>query len=312
MARKPRLHVAGGLYHVTLRGNHRQSIFFCDSDRTALESFVADSVTRHAARVHAYCWMTNHIHLLVQVSVDPLGRIMQRIGTRYARFVQRRVDTTGHLFERRYHALLVDSDRYLLTLVRYIHMNPVRGGLVVDAAEYPWSSHRCYLGSESRPWLITDLALGMLATSPGAARAAYRDRLMAEQPGGVPSPLTGRGGSDPRVLGDDDFLARLPQPTGSRAAGVTLDDLVRRACEKFSVTPSDLASRSRARTLNRVRTIILRQALDERVASCSEVARRFGRSVAALSRSADRARKKAAEADIAPAAPCASELVPGA
>jgi len=89
--RRPRLHVPGGFYHVTLRGNHRQDIFFSDEDRFRLERYVATALEQVGARTHAYCWMTNHIHLLIQVADTPLGAFMQRIGTRYARAVQARV-----------------------------------------------------------------------------------------------------------------------------------------------------------------------------------------------------------------------------
>jgi len=291
MARKARLHVPGGLYHVTLRGNHRQPIFLADSDRTALESFVADAIRRHDARVHAFCWMTNHIHLLVQVATEPLGRVMQRIGTRHARFVQRRVETTGHLFERRYHALLVDSERYLLALVRYIHLNPVRGGLVAEPAAYPWSSHRCYLGLETRPWLTTERTLGMLAADPVAARTAYRKYVAEAAAGPIVSPFADRTRCDGRILGDDGFRDQLPAPACDTSPSVTLDELIARTCEEFSVAPALVLSASRARALNRVRTIILLRALEGRIANCSEVARRFGRSAAALSQSARRARQ---------------------
>ena len=112
MPRPPRIHVGGGFYHVTLRGNHAQPIFFQPADRVTLESIVADTIPRCGARVHAYCWMTNHIHLLVQVGEIPLGRVILRIASRYARTVQARLYTTGHLFERRYHSVLVDADAY--------------------------------------------------------------------------------------------------------------------------------------------------------------------------------------------------------
>ena len=90
MTRRPRLHVPGGLYHVTLRGNHQQAIFEHDSDSDRLDSIVADSCARDGVQVHAYCWMTNHIHALVEVGEIPLGRFMQRVASQYARFLQRR------------------------------------------------------------------------------------------------------------------------------------------------------------------------------------------------------------------------------
>ena len=146
MPRLPRLHVAGGFYHVTLRGNHREPLFGSDSDRRVLNSIVAESIERDRARVHIVCWMTNHLHLLMQVADAPLGKVMQRIAMRYSRYRHRRLKTTGHLFERRYQAKLVDMDSYAIALLRYIHLNPVVASIVPDPAEYPWSSYRAYLG----------------------------------------------------------------------------------------------------------------------------------------------------------------------
>jgi REP element-mobilizing transposase RayT len=119
MSRLPRLHAPGSIYQVTARGNHRQDIFFKRSDRQALDEIMAHALERTGARVHAYCWMTNHLHLLAQVGTLPLGSLMQRVQSRFARFVQKGISTTGHLFENRYHALLVDADSYFVELLRY-------------------------------------------------------------------------------------------------------------------------------------------------------------------------------------------------
>ena len=132
--RKPRLHIPAAFYHVTLRGNHRQDIFFTADDRILLNAIVAEVIAGYGARLHAYCWMTNHTHMLIQVGDVPLGRIMLRIASRYARQIQARFRTTGHLFERRYHAVLVDVDSYLLELLRYIHLNPIRAQVCVRFA----------------------------------------------------------------------------------------------------------------------------------------------------------------------------------
>ena len=153
MPRLPRLHVPGGLYHVILRGNHQQRIFDRDTDYYALEDLLARALARYDARVHAYCWMANHVHLAAQVGDARLGRLIQAVSSVYARRKQRAVQTTGHFFERRYRATLVDNDAYWLALVRYVHRNPVEAGIVSDPADYPWSSHRCYLGRSRRDWL---------------------------------------------------------------------------------------------------------------------------------------------------------------
>lgn len=109
MPRRPRLHVPGGFCHVTLRSNHRRDIFFRPEDRQQLDTIAGEVIERFKSRLHAYCWMTNDIHALVQVRDTPLGTLIRRIAGRYARTVQRRFQTTGHLFERRYPALLVDA-----------------------------------------------------------------------------------------------------------------------------------------------------------------------------------------------------------
>jgi putative transposase len=290
MARRPRIHVQGGLYHVTLRGNHRQSIFATDTDRRAFESFLAHAQPRFEVRLHAYCWMTNHIHLLAEVGEPPLGRLMQNVASRYARFVQRRAGTTGHLFERRYHAVLVDSERYLVELLRYIHLNPVRGGLVAHPDDYAWSSHRCYLGLAARPWLTTDVALSRLAGNPVDARKTYAELIGSALQAGMTSPLaTPR--EDVRVLGTVPAGRGTPAGTSTPRTATTLEKLIDAACRESGLSLVELASPSRARRVNRVRILILERALAGRVATCSDVARRFGRSAAALSQAASRARR---------------------
>src|SRR5688500_17648376 len=124
MPRLPRLHVPGGCYHVILRGNHREPLFGSTADRDRLAALVAEALLAHNARVHAFCWMTNHLHALVQISDRPLGKLVQRIAVRYAKHRHRQMRTSGHLFERRYRAWLIDADAYFLTLLRYIHLNP--------------------------------------------------------------------------------------------------------------------------------------------------------------------------------------------
>ncbi len=117
MARKPRLHVAGGLYHVMLRGNGGQAIFFADADRYHLYLLLQEGIERYGHRVHGFCCMSNHIHLAVQVADIPLAKIMQNLSFRYTRWINQRKKRVGHLFQGRYKAILVDAEGYLLQLV---------------------------------------------------------------------------------------------------------------------------------------------------------------------------------------------------
>ena len=278
MARRLRLHVPGGFYHVTLRGNHQQPIFFSDSDRDLLDGVVAEAIEKLAARVHAYCWMTNHLHMLVQISDAPLGLLVLRIASRYARAVQTLLDTTGHLFERRYHAVLVDADAYLTTLVRYIHLNPVRAGLVSDPAAYPWSSHRVYLGSCQRHWVTTEFTMRLLANRPENTASRYRELM-----GSTERCQWGQGElkpnrNQPQVLGSDDFASRIKSKDFRPRSYQSLDDLIRLCSERFQVTPEMLASSNRAPILFVARAWLGHEALAGRIASVSAVARRLNRS----------------------------------
>lgn len=140
MARKPRIHYPGAFYHVMLRGNDGQVIFFDDSDRCRFYLLIQEGISRFRYRVHAFCCMGNHIHLTIQVSEIPLSRIIQNLSFRYTRWINRKYGRIGHLFQGRYKAILVDADIYLAQLVRYIHLNPVRGRLVMNPEDFSWSA----------------------------------------------------------------------------------------------------------------------------------------------------------------------------
>jgi putative transposase len=174
MPRQLRVHVPGGFYHVTLRGNHQQGIFIDEGDQRLLNKIVSRAVAAADARLHAYCWMSNHLHLLLQVDQQPLATPMRTIGCEFAREMQKKLGITGHFFERRYHASLVDVDSYFLALIRYIHLNPVEAGIVRQVGEYPWSSHHVYVGSRHEPWVTTEFALAMFGRNRTSALQAYR------------------------------------------------------------------------------------------------------------------------------------------
>jgi putative transposase len=278
MPRKPRLHVPGGLYHAILRGNHRQVIFQDEGDHLTFEDILATALSRYAAGLHAYCWMPNHVHLAVQVGEAPLGRLMQLLASRYARRKQREIPTTGHLFERRYRAKLVQTDRYLLALVRYIHLNPVRAGLTADPAAYRWSSHRAYMGLAPTGRLLVEPALDLLAGSRVVAAGAYL-KYMGEDPS--PDELVHIHPSmhPPRREG-----VAQPLPTGEpEATSRDLEAIVLEVAGEFGVADAAIRSDRRLHVLVRARTEIARRALREGVATLSQVATRLGRSPSTLS-----------------------------
>jgi REP element-mobilizing transposase RayT len=282
--RKPRLHVPAAYYHVTLRGNHRQEIFFSAEDRALLNDIVADVIPHYGARLHAYCWMTNHVHMLVQVGDTPLGRIMLRIASRYARELQAKFHTTGHLFERRYHAVLVDEDAYLLELVRYIHLNPVRANMVSLPADYPWSSHHAYLGQRNEPWVTTEFTLSLFHSELLQARLAYQ-RFVHDQSMPTHSPLQNINQNDRRILGNDTFAAALLGSAWRPRSHQTLDMLMEEACGRFDITRDALISASRSRHLTQARAWVAHQTLLLRITTLTRVAEVLGRTDSALRQS---------------------------
>ncbi len=290
MPRKPRIHLPGGFYHVILRGNNRQEIFFRPTDREKWQGFLEKGLSRYEHRLHAYCWMTNHVHMAIQAGARPLADFIRYLASCYARhinFVNRR---SGHLFERRYRCILVSSDQYLLELLRYIHLNPVRAMMVEKPDNYPWSSHRAYGGCSHPDWLTTDSILRMLAPTVARARRRYRN-FMSEAPS-EDTMIRLRSGleQDDRLLGRDDWVGQVLARTEENVSRITLEDLIIETCRQFGVEPALLAHRSRSRGLARVRAEIALRASEQGIATVSEVARRFGRAHSGLIRAVNRLR----------------------
>ena len=236
MARKPRVYYPGALYHVTLRGNAGQAIFFDNRDRTRFYLLLQEGIERFRYRIHAFCLMSNHVHLAIQVGDIPLSRIMQNLSFRYTRWINWRQNRSGHLFQGRYKAVLVDADAYLLELTRYIHLNPVRAGIVKEPEEYPWSGHRAYLGNEVIPWLTTDWVLSQFSKRVGSARRAYGRFIRDGKKGGYRKEYRLGSGTDSRILGDDEFIDRVLEKEEKRTRRrVGLDRILREVCKTFSL-----------------------------------------------------------------------------
>jgi putative transposase len=282
MARLPRLHVPGGYYHVILRGNHQQHLFAAAEDRTALNDIVAEALERYGARIHAFCWMVDHLDLLVQIADRPLGGLMHRVTTRYSRYRHRQLKTTGHLFERRYKAKLVELDVYGFALLRHIHCNPVVAELVRDPADYAWSSHRAYLGCESIGWLTVDVMLALFDGVQSQARGVYADWMANEHQVPGQSLWDQAHPNDGRVLGSDCFLKNLKTLQHASLQKPSLEQLAESSCQGHGIGLDVVRSSSRARCLTKVRVDIARRALEGGIASLSEVSRFLRRSPSAL------------------------------
>lgn len=204
MSRPPRLEFPGALYHVTARGNRLATIYRDEIDRRAWIAILRNTCARFNLRVHAYCQMTNHFHLLIETPDGNLARGMAYLNGLYSRHVNYHHALVGHLFQGRYKAILVQKESYLLELARYVVLNPVRAGMVSVPEQWDWSSYR-WTTSDAipPPWLHTDFLLSQFG---GERREAIkRFRVFVQAGMGKPSPL--RQVKYQLILGDTAFVS---------------------------------------------------------------------------------------------------------
>jgi putative transposase len=282
MSRRARLHVPGGLYYVVQRGNARQPVFSHPTDYATFEGLLAAMLTRCRMRAHAFCWTEHTVHLAIEIADMPIGRLMQRLTSQYAREVHRKQGQCGHLFQQRYQALLIDPEAYMLKLIRHIHTVPVRLGTVGDAADYPLSSHRAYLGITTMPWLTTSSALRLLGHRQDHARQSY-GQFMLETPDADAIACFERGGEeDPRVLGDRSFMSVVPRHQRVFRSSHSLDQVIDTVARTLAVEREEVLSRSRQRRLALARALIAWYATERGIATLAEVARRLQRDPSTL------------------------------
>ena len=176
MPRQPRLDLPDIPQHVIQRGNDRQPCFFSESDRERYLAVLHEAALRYGCAVHAFVLMTNHVHLLVTPSERrAVSRMMQYLGRDYVAYVNAAHRRSGTLWEGRYRSCLVDSDRYLLTCQRYIELNPVRAGLVLDPGDYRWSSYQSHARSRGDPLLTPHPVYLALGATPQVRSTAYAE-----------------------------------------------------------------------------------------------------------------------------------------
>ena len=213
MARSMRIEFPGAVYHVTSRGDRREAIFDDDQDAQRFLAVLGQATDRFGARLLAYCLMTNHYHLVLVTPTGGLSLHMRHINGVYAQSYNQRHGLTGHLFQSRYKAILVDRDAYLMALCRYVELNPVRAGLAAAASNWSWSSYAAHVGAAEAPlWLdvasLHAYVLGRPVTT--AADHIEAARAYAELVAAAPEePLWAAGLHQQIYLGDADFVARM-------------------------------------------------------------------------------------------------------
>jgi putative transposase len=202
MARPLRIEYEGAFYHVTSRGNERKKIFLGRTDYERFRTYLKEGRAKYRFILHGYVLLVNHYHLLIETPDGNLSRIMHFLNSSYSTYFNLKHKRGGHLFQGRFKAHLVDKDSYLLELSRYLHLNPVRAGLVEKPEAYPYSSYRTYIGSTADEIVYPHLGWAMIAATEPAVhyRRFVEDGLACS----VQDPLQGLYGG--LLLGGEDFI----------------------------------------------------------------------------------------------------------
>jgi len=254
MARKTRIEFGNALYHVITRGNQKQNIFQDDADFSKYLAILSAYQERYGFILHSYVLMSNHLHILIETPKAPLSKIMQGINQSYTMYFNRKYNTVGHLFQGRYKAILCDRDRYQLSLVKYIHLNPVRAGIVETPEEYRWSSHQYYLLPHDKTGMIdTEAVLGMFSEDKGSAYRLYRDFMDADT--SIPKEEV-YATVEQRILGNEHFVEKVLKETSMKAQATrrereyTLAQIAGAIDGIYGISLEEIRSRSKSSRLS--------------------------------------------------------------
>jgi putative transposase len=322
MARGTRLDAPGALHHVTTRGIERRDLFLDDEDRLAYLGYLAKALQSEGPLVLAWALMTNHVHLLIRTGARPLARTMHIIGTSYARHFNRRHQRSGYLFEGRYRSFLIEEDAYLLTAVRYVHLNPVKAGLVASLGElvdWPWTGHAALMGHTSAPFQGVRPVLTLFGENPAAARRRLHEWMGANESGeyegllaasctqkepvvfaGEPIHRNARGAGSPNFA--DEVMREISVSRASVTAlqrQWDLDQVLSYVCRTLETDLSGVREGRRTREVSRARAATAFLAHRDLAMPLSAMTAELGVSISSLSRGLERGRRIVVERSLA-------------
>jgi REP element-mobilizing transposase RayT len=271
MPRAARLDIPDLLQHVIIRGVDRCDIFRDDTDRKRFLANLSKLLVQTGTECLAWSLMTNHVHLLLCPRQTRLSTLMRRLLTGYAIYFNLRHKRSGHLFQNRYKSIVCEEDAYLLELVRYIHLNPLRAGLVAALSaldDYAWSGHGVVLGNAVLDGQVVDDVLVLFAKAKSVARRRYCQFIADGVTLGKRDDLTSSGRRranlpdgpyDDRILGSGDFIEELSTRRGLApefSANIGIRELIGKVCNRFAIAPDALRLRTRAAGIAEVRSIV--------------------------------------------------------
>lgn len=331
MPRQARIDAPGALHHIIIRGIERKALFRDQTDRDRFVERLGTVVGDTATTCYAWALMTNHVHLLLMTGNEPIATVMRRLLTGYAQEFNRRYNRHGQLFQNRYKSILCEKDSYMLELVRYIHLNPVRAritGSVDELKTYRYTGHAVLMGTVKHAWQDQDGVLRLFHKTAGHARRKYHEYVSeAVQQGRRPELVGGGllrsiGGwkklqdyrkqglrikADERILGSSDFVAAvlkqadeaLETRTKFEARGHDVQSLLSAVGVYYKIEPEELRSGSRQRSIAQARSVVCYIAVRQLGMSCREVSRELKISPSAVSNAVVRGKAVAGTSGIA-------------
>ncbi len=316
MPRKSRIDAPGALHHIIIRGIERRKIFRSDYDRSNFVGRLAELVPETQTECFAWALIPNHAHLLFRTGSVPVSRLMSRLLTGYAGWFNKKYHRHGQLFQNRYKSILCQEDAYLKELVRYIHLNPLRAGIVEDLKEldkYSWCGHSSVMGKKKQPWQNVDYVYRLFSEKKKEARKIYRAFVKKGIDEGKREDLTGggllrsQGGwealkgyrkagirvkGDERILGDSDFVEKvlksaqesLEEKYGLKSRGYDFDKAVERVSELMDMDVSQVLAFDKAPKTVQARALLCFFAHRKLGMTTIEIAGRLKISQSAVSR----------------------------
>ena len=306
----------GALHHVMARGIEKRNIFIDEADFSGFLERLGKTLIETNTKCYAWTLMNNHFHLLLRSGESTITKVMRRLLTGYAIYFNKRHKRSGHLFQNRYKSILCDEEQYLIQLIRYIHLNPIRGNLVKTMNglnKFKYSGHSVLMGNNENDWQDRDTILSRFGSDPKKAKASYlmfvtegvkdkrRDDLSG---GGILRTAGGWKGladlkrnkesvmGDERILGDSEFVERSLLTANQQDKEITLlnrkvcslNDLVKNACEFFKIDIDRLKSKSKTSELRKARSMICYIASQKLSISGSDIGRNMDLSRSAVSK----------------------------
>jgi len=320
MPRKGRIDAPGALHHIIVRGIERRNIFKDHSDRQSFIKRLSNIIKDTETPCYAWALMPNHLHLLLKTARTPIATTMRRLLTGHAVYFNRRHRRSGHLFQNRNKSILCQEDSYLLELVRYIHLNPLRAKQVSDRKKlerYPYCGHSVLLGHHPNDWQSVDEILKLFGATVSEARRNYHQFVNSGADQGRRPELVGGGlirsiggwkafkafdwtdahfKSDERILGDSDFVEKVLKKTQEQrerqyqleAAGYDIDQVVERVAALLGIQCEQIWKKGKHPKTVQARSLLCYWAVRELGISATEFARRIGISQPAISQSVKR------------------------